>query len=252
MRLKDKIALVTGAASGIGREICRLFYEEGALIAALDISAEGLQETAELAGAGKDKERFLTLQTDIAKVPEIVENVKKAGDHFGRIDILVNCAGIQVSIPIGSVTEEDWHRTVDINLKGTFFVTQQVFKIMRPKRYGKIVNLSSIAASKGGSALMAVYSSTKGGIAALTRALAVEMSGSNINVNAICPGFIQTPMTGDVLEIEELKNIALDQTPLDRIGEPADVAKLALFLASDESSFITGQTIFVDGGMSIN
>ncbi len=250
MKLKDKVALVTGAASGIGREVCRLFYEEGALIAAVDLNPEGLNETADLAGA--DKERFLTLQADIGKVPEIEQTVKKATEIFGRIDILVNCAGIQVSIPVGMVTEEDWHQTIDVNLKGTFFVTQQVFKVMRSKRYGKIVNLSSIAAAKGGSALMSVYSSSKGGIASLTRALAVEMSGSNINVNAICPGFIFTPMTGEVLEIEELKNIALDQTPLDRIGEPIDVANLALFLVSDDASFITGQTIFVDGGMSIN
>ncbi len=251
MRLENKVALVTGAGSGIGREVCRLFYEEGAQIAALDLNAAGLEETARIAG-GADRKSFLSLKTDVGRVPEIVESVAKAADHFKTIDILVNCAGIQVSIPVGMVTEEDWHRTLDVNLKGTFFVAQQVFKVMRKKRYGKIVNLSSIAAAKGGSALMSVYSSSKGGIAALTRALAVEMSGSNINVNAICPGFIFTPMTEEVLDIEELKKIALDQTPLDRIGEPADVAKLALFLASDDSSFITGQTIFVDGGMSIN
>ncbi len=249
MKLEGKVALVTGAASGIGRAVCRLFHGEGARIAAFDINLEGLRETAGMCG-GKGKD-VLTLQVDVTRVAEIEEAVLKTVEHFGQIDILVNCAGIQRSIPVGSVTEEDWYQTIDVNLKGTFFMAKQVFKIMRPRRYGKIISLSSLSESKGGSALMSVYSASKGGIAALTRALAVEMGGSKINVNAICPGFINTPMTGDVLDIEELKNIALDQTPLDRIGEPEEVAKLALFLASDDASFITGQAIFIDGGMSI-
>ncbi len=250
MKLEDKVAVITGAGSGIGREICRVFYEEGAQLAAMDVNPAGLKETASLTGAGED--RFLALPLDVKNVPEIEQAVQKVVERFSRIDILVNCAGLQVSLPIGAVTEEDWHRTVDVNLKGTYFVIQQVFKIMRPRRYGRIVNMSSLAEAKGGSALMSVYSASKGGIASLTRALAVEMGGSNININAICPGFIYTAMTKEVLEIEEFKNIALDQTPLGRIGEPADVAKLALFLASDDASFITGQAIFVDGGMSIS
>jgi len=249
LKLEGKVAMVTGAGSGIGREICCLFCKEGAHLAALDINREGLQETVKISG-GEEKD-ILSLQVDVTDVPEVKESVQKVVERFGHIDILVNCAGIQQSIPLGSVTEEDWYRTVDINLKGTFFVIQQVFKVMRPKRYGKIISLSSLSESKGGSALMSVYSASKGGIAALTRALAVEMGGSNININAICPGFINTPMTEGVLEIEEFKEIALDQTPLGKIGEPGDVAKLALFLASDDASFITGQAIFVDGGMSI-
>lgn len=247
MKLDDKVALVTGAGSGIGREIARTFAGEGASLALVDFNPDGLRETLSLLPEGE--ERFMTVTADIRKVPEIEDAVRRVVEKFGGIDILVNNAGTQVTLPIGSVTEDDWNRVVDTNLRGTYFMTQQVFNVMRPRHYGRIVNLSSLAAIMG-SSFLSVYAASKGGIYSLTRALAAEMAGSNITVNAICPGFINTPMIAESMEIDELREMVLDQTPLERVGEPRDVAGLALFLASDDASFITGQAIPVDGGLS--
>lgn len=243
--VKGKIALITGAGRGIGRA-CALALAEGGAHIALGLRNEksdgGLVDEIEAMGR-----KVLPLQMNVQNISEInaaVEGVKK---EFGRIDILVNNAGIGPPNPIEQVTEEDFDYTVSVNLKGTFFVSQAVGKLMVEQKSGRIINLSSQA---GFIALPSesVYCMTKAGIAHLTKCFAVEWGKHNITVNAVAPTFIKTPGTEKWLLNEDFKKEVLSKIVLGRVGHPKDVASAVLFLASPAASLITGTTLMIDGG----
>lgn len=246
MRLKDKVAIITGAGSGIGRGIAIAFSEEGAKTVIVDINQDGLQETS-----GMLKNENISLIVDVAKEKDLEMMVNETIKKFNRIDILVNNAGIEITGNLTDITEEQWYKLMDINLKGVYFGMKHAIPHMMEKMKGKIINISSLAAHCG-APMMTLYSTAKAGIIGLTKSAAVEYAAYKININAICPGFVYSAMTKPALEIEEMKNIILDRTPLGVIGDPKkDIAPLAVYLASDESDFMTGQAILIDGGYSV-
>lgn len=243
--VRGQIALVTGAARGIGRECALTLAAAGADIAIglknIDRD-EGLEE--EIRGLGR---KVLRLQLDISRLPEIRAAAELIARHFGRIDILVNNAGIAPANLAENVTEADYDDTVNVNLKGTFFVSQAIGRHMIRQRSGRIINMGSQA---GFIALPSesVYCMTKAGISHLTKCLAIEWGPYNINVNAVAPTFIQTPGTEKWLLIEEFKKEVLSNIILGRIGDPSDVAAAVLYLASPAAQLITGTTLVIDGG----
>ena len=244
MRLKDKVALITGSAQGIGREIAFVFAREGADVVISDINLEKAAKTsAEIAALGR---KSLGLELDVTAYAKVEEAVNKILDKFGKVDILVNNAGITKDGLLLRMSEADWDAVINVNLKGTFNCTKAVSKLMIKQRSGRIINIASIIGIIGNPG-QANYSASKAGIIALTKTTAKELASRNINVNAVAPGYIQTEMTAKLPE--ELKQKMLALIPLNKLGSPADVANVCLFLASEESGYITGQTIVVDGGM---
>jgi len=244
MRLKDKVALITGAGRGIGREIALSFAQEGADIVIWDVNLADAEKTSEEIGSlGRKSLAQLVDVRDYAKVEEAMNKIL---DKFGKVDILVNNAGITKDNLLLRMSEAEWDAVLSVNLKGTFNCTKAASKIMIKQRYGKIINIASIAGITG-NAGQANYSASKAGIIALTKTAAKELAARNINVNAVAPGFIQTEMTARLPE--ELKEKMREAIPLGKFGSPACVAAACLFLASEEASYITGQTIVVDGGM---
>jgi 3-oxoacyl-[acyl-carrier protein] reductase len=244
MNLKGKIVFLTGGAQGIGKEIGVIFAQNGANIAIGDINQSTLENTvSELKQMGVEAEGYIL---DVSVLASCEEAVKKAIDKFGRIDILVNNAGITKDNLLIRMSEEDFDRVVKINLKGTFNCTKVISRIMMKQRYGRIINIASVIGLIGNVGQVN-YAASKAGIIGATKSVAKELASRNVTVNAIAPGFIQTEMT-DVLP-EEVKAKMLESIPLKRPGKPIDVAHAALFLASDYSSYITGQVLVVDGGM---
>jgi len=244
MLLKDKVAIVTGGARGIGREIAVLFAREGADIALCDVNAEVLGMTQkEIEALGR---RAVTGVVDVTKSDQVESFVQKTLDKFSKIDILVNNAGITKDGLLVRMSESDWDAVIAVNLKGAFNCTKAVSKIMMKQRDGRIVNMASIIGIMG-NAGQANYAASKGGLIALTKTVAKELASRNIRANAIAPGFIQTEMTAKLPD--NVKSEMLKFVPLAKFGTVQDVANLALFLASDNSSYITGQVIQVDGGM---
>jgi 3-oxoacyl-[acyl-carrier protein] reductase len=243
-RLATKVAIVTGAASGIGLEIARLFIKEGAKVVFSDINKLG---KAVADSAGKNA---LFIECDISSVESVKHLVTKTVEAFGTIDILINNAGIVRQKPISETSEEEWSAVINTNLKGPFLLTREVLPIFEKHVKGKIINIASIAGIIGFENLSA-YCASKGGIISMTRSLALEFAPKNINVNCICPGAIKTGMT----KVIEDNGTALKQTlmsiPVGRMGEPIDIANAALYLASDESDYVTGASIVVDGGWSV-
>jgi 3-oxoacyl-[acyl-carrier protein] reductase len=244
MRVKDKVAVVTGAGMGLGEAAAIRLAEEGAKVVVSDIDLALAQQTA-------DKIKSLSreaiaVKTDVSQRREAEELMETTIKTFGRIDILVNNAGITRDTSIRKMTEEDWDLVLNVNLKGAFNCAQFAAKYMIEQKYGKIINLSSRAYM--GNPGQANYSSSKAGILGLTRALALELGRYNINVNAIAPGVIKTPGVLNLPHYEKVAERALQITPLGRLGEPIDVANVILFLASDESSYITGDVLHVTGG----
>lgn len=244
MRLKDKVAIITGGARGIGREIALIFAREGARICVCDVSEEAV------AAAVKDVEsagiEALGLKVDVTNSVQVEEMVGKVLDKFSKIDILINNAGITRDNLLLRMKEEDWDAVLNVNLKGTFNCTKAVSKVMIKQRSGKIVNVASIIGIMG-NAGQANYAASKGGVISFTKSVAKELASRNINVNAIAPGFIKTDMTAKLSQ--EVVDVMLKMIPLGKLGAPLDVAKLALFLVSDDSAYITGEVIKVDGGM---
>lgn len=245
VKVPGKIALVTGAARGIGRACALALAEAGADIALglKNVKADnGLVKEIESMGR-----KALPMQMDVSKMEEIHSAVEEAVRYFGRIDILINNAGVAPGNYIENVTESDFDYTLDVNLKGTFFTSQAVGKCMISQRFGRIINLSSQA---GFIALPteSVYCMTKAGISHLTKCLAVEWAQHNITVNAVAPTFIYTPGTDDYLADKKAKEMVLSKIALGRIGEPREVSNAVLFLASQAASLITGTTLMVDGG----
>lgn len=244
MRLKDKVALVTGGGRGIGRAIVLALAKEGADIVTCDINLERLKEVA--AEVEKLGRKVLILKADVSKIGEVDDLVKKALDKFTKIDILVNNAGITRDNLILRMSEEEWDQVLDINLKGTFNCLKTVTRPMMKARSGRIINIASVVGIMGNPG-QANYAASKAGIIGLTKSAAKELASRGINVNAVAPGFIETAMTEALGD--EAKEKLTSQIPLKRLGEVADVANLVVFLASADASYITGEVIKVDGGM---
>ena len=244
MRLKDKVALVTGGAQGIGRQICLTFANEAADIIIGDVDLQHARKTKqEIEALGRKAEAEELDVTDYSKVQNTVNKIL---DKFKKIDILVNNAGITRDSVILKMSETDWEAVIKVNLTGTFNCTKAVSRVMLKQKAGKIINIASIIGLIGNIG-QANYSASKAGIIALTKTTAKELASRNINVNAIAPGFIQTQMTERLPQ--EIKARMLNEIPLGRFGSPKDVAGACLFLASEEANYITGQTVVVDGGM---
>ena len=245
MKLKDQVAIVTGGAQGIGRSIAEALAAEGAAIVVSDINAAQAQKTAEEI---KEKYGIETLAVDgnVAVYAECEKLIKSALDKFSKINILINNAGITRDNLILRMSEQEWDSVLGVNLKGVFNCTKAAARVLLKQRSGRIVNIASVVGLMG-NAGQANYSASKGGVIALTKTCAREFASRNILVNAIAPGFIRTAMT-DALNDETRKKLS-DQIPLGRLGEAEDVAKAAVFLCSDDSSYITGHVISVNGGV---
>jgi len=244
VELEGKVALVTGGAQGIGRAIGLLLAQKGATIVISDINIQKAEETAqEIEALGQ---RAMAVQVDVANFQEVEKMVDAIVEKFSRIDILVNNAGITRDKLILRMSEEDWDSVIRINLKGTFNCTKAALKYMSRQRSGKIVNIASVVGIMG-NAGQANYSASKAGIIGFTKTIAREFAQRGINVNAIAPGYIQTPMT-DVLP-EKVKEELKRLIPMERLGQPEDVAQAVLFLVSEASSYITGQVLNVNGGI---
>ncbi|MCD4719716.1 MAG: 3-oxoacyl-[acyl-carrier-protein] reductase [Desulfobacula sp.] len=242
--LKDKVALVTGAGRGIGEMIALALAVEGADIFVNDIDRISAETVAKKINSTGRK--TLVHTADIADRNEVGNMFSQAIKIFGKIDILVNNAGITRDNLILNMTEEEWDMVMDINLKGVFNCTQQAAVIMKEQKSGKIVNLTSVSAQMGNVGQVN-YTASKAGVIGMTKTLAKELARYNINVNAVAPGFILTPMTKNIPDT--VKQIILQSIPLGRPGKPEDVAKVVKFLSTDDSAYVTGQVISCNGGM---
>jgi 3-oxoacyl-[acyl-carrier protein] reductase len=244
MKLQSKVALVTGGGRGIGRDIALALAKEGADIAIWDVNLQDAQKTgAEIEAMGR---KSFVDQVDVTSYDKVEQGVNKILDKLGKIDILINNAGITKDNLLMRMSDAEWDAVLNVNLKGTFNCTKAVSRPMIKQRYGKIVNIASIIGIIGNKG-QANYAASKAGIIALTKTTAKELASRNINANAVAPGFIQTEMTAKLPE--ELRQEMLKLIPLGRMGTPSDVAKACAFLASEESDYITGQVLVVDGGM---
>ncbi|HOA29120.1 MAG: 3-oxoacyl-[acyl-carrier-protein] reductase [Candidatus Cloacimonetes bacterium] len=245
--LKDKVVLITGSARGIGFTIAERFAHEQALVLILDLAQEAVDNAvAKLRGQGGNAFGYVANVTDTKGVEELFARI--VSEH-GRIDVLINNAGVTRDNLMIRMKEEEWDLVLNINLKGTFICTQKVFKHMMKARSGSIINISSVIGIMGNSG-QANYAASKGGMIAFTKSCAKEFASRGIRVNAIAPGFIETEMTATLSD--EIRAEYAKVIPMSKMGTPADVAKLCLFLASEESSYITGQTIAVDGGLTMH
>ena len=244
MRLKDRVAIVTGAARGIGRAVAWIFVREGAKVILADLEKAGLEALQE--EVRKRGGEALAVPCDVSKASEVKEMVEKVLRIFSRIDILVNNAGIIRRGTIESVTEEDWDRVIAVNLKGPFICSKAVVDVMKRQGYGKIVNVSSIAGKMGDITSAPGYGPSKAGLDALTKTLARQLAPYGIHVNGVAPHAIETEMSAE-WSPEKRKSI-VEAIPLKRLGKPEDVAEAVLFLASDSAAFITGEIIDVNGG----
>lgn len=248
MDLKNKVVIITGARRGMGRSHALTLAKAGAKVVVSDISQEDCQKVVE--EIEKKGGEALAVKCDVSKKEEVDEMVKKTVKKFGKVDILINNAGICQFKPFLELTEEEWDRTLDINLKGYFLCAQACAKEMAKQKSGVIVNIASVAMGQQGIGFPDIthYCASKGGIAGMTEALAVELAPYNIRVNAISPGMIETPMIDSVKADPKTMEAMLDRVPMHRVGKPEEVSKLVLFLASDESSYMTGSIVVIDGG----
>ena len=248
MDLKDKIVIVTGARRGMGKSHALVLAKAGAKIVVSDISEEDCQKVVE--EIEKNGGESLAVKCDVSKKEEVDNLVKKTIERFGRVDILVNNAGICQFKPFLELTEEEWDRTLNINLKGYFLCAQAAAKEMVKQKSGVIVNIASVASGQVGIGFptLAHYCASKGGIIAMTEVLAVELAPFGIRVNAIAPGMIETPMIDPMKKDPKMMEAMLAKVPMQRVGKPEEVSNLVLFLASDQSSYITGSTVIIDGG----
>ncbi|MCP6718217.1 MAG: SDR family oxidoreductase [Patescibacteria group bacterium] len=248
MQLKDKIAIVTGARRGMGRTHALALAKEGAKVVVSDISLEDCQKVAdEIKSSGG---QAVAVKCDVISKKEIDGMVKKTLDEFGKIDILVNNAGILQFKPFLELTEQDWDKTMAVNLRGYFLCAQACAKEMAKQKSGSIINISSIAMGQVGVGYAQIvhYCASKGGITAMTEAMSLELTPLNIRVNAIAPGAIDTPMVDAIKQDPKTLEQSLARIPMHRMGKPEEVSNAVVFLASDKSSYMTGSIIVVDGG----
>ena len=244
MRFKDKVALVTGGGRGIGAATAALFAAEGARVAVSDLDVAPAHEVASPIGG-------IAIACDVSDRGQVEAMVDRTVKELGRLDVLVTCAGIIRDNLLFKMSDDDWDSVIDTHLKGTFLCAQAAQKLMVEQKYGKMVFLSSTSAL--GNRGQANYSAAKAGLQGMARTLAIELGPFNVNVNAVAPGFVETRMTRATAErmgmdYESFKLGAASQIPLRRIGQPEDIASVIAFLCSDESSFVSGQTIYVRGG----
>lgn len=245
MKLADKVAIITGSARGIGREYAIRFSREGAKVVVCDVLDCG-ETASEVKASGGE---VLSLVTDVSSETSTTEMAKKTVERFGRIDILINNAAVfggLVLKPFYEVTVEDWDKLMSVNLKGVWLCCKAVFPFMKEQRKGKIINIASSVAFSGNPDFIH-YTTSKGGVISFTRALARAVGDYNISVNAIAPGLIQTQATLDMMPLKSIETFIAGQC-LKWVQEPKYIVDTAVFLASDESSYITGQTLVVDGG----
>lgn len=245
MNLKDKVALITGGSRGIGREIALELGRNGVNIAIsyVNNTEKAMEVVEEIKSYGV---KAIAVKANVSIEEEVVEMIKTIEKELNTIDILVNNAGVTKDNLIIRMKSEDWDSVMDVNLKGTFLCTKAVSRIMMKKRYGKIINITSVVGIMG-NAGQSNYSASKAGVIGFTKSMAKELASRGIRVNGIAPGFISTDMT-DVLK-DEIKDAMLNAIPLNSFGNPKDIANLVVFLSSESSDYITGQIINVDGGL---
>ena len=250
MRLGEKVAVITGAGSGIGRETALLFASEGARVVVADVNDAGGQETVEAVREAGGEARFV--YADVSRASDAAGMIAAAEETFGRLDVLFNNAGISHANDDDAVAteEEVWDLTMAINLKGVFLGCKYGIPALRRAGGGSILNTASFVAMLGAATPQLAYTASKGGVLAMTRELAVIHARENIRVNALCPGPLRTELLMKYLDTEAKRQRRLVHIPMGRFGEAAEIARAALFLASDESSYVTGATFLVDGGIT--
>jgi NAD(P)-dependent dehydrogenase (short-subunit alcohol dehydrogenase family) len=248
MRLKGKVAIVTGGGTGIGKAIALEFSKEGAKVAITGRRSNKLQEVVDT--IKKSGGEAIAITGDVSKPSDVDRMVKTTVDTYKRLDILVNCAGVLFSAELAHHTEKIWDETIDINLKGSFLCIQRAVPEMLKQGKGKIINISSIAGQIGFPNSVA-YCASKGGIMGMTKALAMELAPLKINVNDLAPGDTETPLNEHLLKDPEYLRGRVENTPYGRVGKVSDIAPGAVYLASDESDFVNGITLTIDGGLII-
>jgi NAD(P)-dependent dehydrogenase (short-subunit alcohol dehydrogenase family) len=252
MRLASKVAIITGAASGMGQAAAVLFAQEGASVVVADTNAEaGEQTVADIRASGGTA---LFVKANVANEQEVKAMVDTTVSTFGRIDVLYNNAGIMPSDDgsVADITEMTWDRVMDINLKSAFLCCKYTLPVMVRQEHGSIINIASFVAFAGCTVPQDAYTASKGGMLALTKSLAVQYGRHGIRCNAICPGPIETPLLHSLWTSDEARNLRLSRIPLGRFGEAKDIIYMALYLASDESSWTTGAWLIIDGGITSN
>lgn len=246
-RLKDKVAIVTGAGAGIGRAIASLFSAEGAHVFVTDVNGESAGEAAEaLRAAGRSA---TAMTVDVSRGQDVSALFREVERAFGRVDVVVNNAGLNVRSDFRHLTDADWVKIREVNLDGVVRIARDAFPLLKASDAGSLINVSSIMGQRGLRQL-AGYSATKGAVTALTKALAVEYAPYNIRVNSLAPGYIDTALTERFLKNPLVSKALLDKTPMRRFGTPEEIARAALFFASADSLYVTGAELAVDGGMT--
>lgn len=243
-RLHDKVAIITGAAQGIGEGIARSMADEGATVVLWDISDLVVERAKDICSCGQKAISYMVDVTDAARVNSAVNEIL---EQFEKVDILVNNAGISFCIQFLEMTDELRDKIFDVNIKGVWNCTKAVLPIMVNQRQGKIINISSVTGTKVAASGYTAYSASKGAVSGFTKALALEVAEYNINVNAILPGYVDTPLARSEVDLEILGMLA-NSVPMKRLGKIDEIGDLAVFLASEESKYITGQEIVIDGG----
>lgn len=245
MRLKNKVTIITGAASGIGKATALLFAEHGARVVVADIDIHGGKKTVtEIQKVGNEA-KFI--KTDVTNIIDTQNVVAQTVDTYGKLDILFNNAGIAMRLPVDELPEDDWHRCLDVNLNGVFLCAKAAIPAMQKNGCGSIINMSSIYGIVGAD-VRAAYVASKGAVTNLTRGMALDYAKDNIRVNCICPGFVETPLVAGVIKTPDEYQKLADKHPMRRLGQPEEIAYGALYLASDESAFVTGIALPIDGG----
>lgn len=248
MRLKDKVAIITGGGTGIGRGIALLFGIEGASVVICGRRKEPLEKTVgDIKQAGGEA---IYCIVDVSKENQIKDMIETTVMKFGQIDILVNSAGVYKAQDTTLMNEDEWDNVMNVDAKGVFLTSKNIIPLMQKRGYGKIINIASIAGLFGFEK-SAAYCAAKGAVVSLTREMALDYAPFGINVNAIAPGVIETDMTKQLLMDIQAKRVLVEKIPADRIGVPDDIACAAVYLGSDESSYVVGQTLVVDGGWTI-